>query len=96
MAKARHRDEQVEVADGQSLLTQPTALQPEAIADRIVDREHGDTVEEAGEDFHARYSATGRKYEYRIRNSAQREPHDFGQDRANSGCLRIARPAKRR
>ena len=31
-------------------------------------------VEEAGEDFHARYSATGRKYEYRIRNSAQREP----------------------
>jgi tRNA pseudouridine38-40 synthase len=31
-------------------------------------------VEEAGEDFHARYSATGRTYEYRIRNAPQREP----------------------
>jgi len=31
-------------------------------------------VEEAGEDFHARYSATGRAYEYRIRCGAQREP----------------------
>jgi tRNA pseudouridine38-40 synthase len=31
-------------------------------------------VEEAGEDFHARYSATGRTYEYRIRSAPQREP----------------------
>lgn len=31
-------------------------------------------VEEAGEDFHARFSATGRTYEYRIRNAPQREP----------------------
>lgn len=31
-------------------------------------------VEQAGEDFHARYSATGRTYEYRIRNAPQREP----------------------
>ncbi|MBU6423928.1 MAG: tRNA pseudouridine(38-40) synthase TruA [Chloroflexi bacterium] len=31
-------------------------------------------VEPASEDFHARYSATGRTYEYRIRNAPQREP----------------------
>lgn len=31
-------------------------------------------VEQAGEDFHARYSATGRTYEYRIRTAPQREP----------------------
>jgi tRNA pseudouridine38-40 synthase len=31
-------------------------------------------VEEADEDFHARYSATGRTYEYRIRNAPQRDP----------------------
>lgn len=31
-------------------------------------------VEEASEDFHARYSATGRTYEYRIRNAPQRDP----------------------
>jgi tRNA pseudouridine38-40 synthase len=31
-------------------------------------------VEPVGEDFHARYSATGRTYEYRIRNAPQREP----------------------
>ncbi len=31
-------------------------------------------VEEAGEDFHARFSATGRAYEYRIRCAPQRDP----------------------
>ncbi|MEK7285073.1 MAG: tRNA pseudouridine(38-40) synthase TruA [Chloroflexota bacterium] len=31
-------------------------------------------VEVAGEDFHARFSATGRTYEYRLRNAPQREP----------------------
>lgn len=31
-------------------------------------------VETASEDFHARYSATGRTYEYRIRNAPQRAP----------------------
>jgi tRNA pseudouridine38-40 synthase len=31
-------------------------------------------VEQAGADFHARYSATGRTYEYRIRTAPQREP----------------------
>lgn len=31
-------------------------------------------VEEAREDFHARFSATGREYEYRIRNAPQRDP----------------------
>ncbi|MDE3112182.1 MAG: tRNA pseudouridine(38-40) synthase TruA [Chloroflexota bacterium] len=42
------------------------ALLPADIAIRDVDV--------AGEDFHARYSATGRTYEYRIRNAPQREP----------------------
>src|SRR5712691_4345236 len=51
VAEARCRDEQVEVADGQSLLTQPAALQPEAIADPLVEWEDGYTVEEAGEDL---------------------------------------------
>ncbi|MBI3521945.1 MAG: tRNA pseudouridine(38-40) synthase TruA [Chloroflexi bacterium] len=31
-------------------------------------------VEPVGEDFHARYSATGRTYEYRIRNGPERHP----------------------
>jgi len=31
-------------------------------------------LSQAGEDFHARFSATGRTYEYRIRNAPQREP----------------------
>lgn len=31
-------------------------------------------VEETGAGYHARYSATGRTYEYRIRNAPQREP----------------------
>jgi tRNA pseudouridine38-40 synthase len=31
-------------------------------------------VEEASDDFHARFSATGRTYEYRIRCAPQREP----------------------
>jgi tRNA pseudouridine38-40 synthase len=31
-------------------------------------------VEEAGADFHARFSATGRAYEYRIRCAPQRDP----------------------
>lgn len=31
-------------------------------------------VEPAGEEFHARYSATGRTYEYRVRNAPARDP----------------------
>ncbi len=42
------------------------ALLPQDIAIR--------DVEEASEDFHARFSATGRAYEYRIRAGAHREP----------------------
>jgi len=42
------------------------ALLPEDIATR--------DVEEADEGFHARFSATGRTYEYRIRCAPQREP----------------------
>ncbi len=42
------------------------ALLPQDIAIR--------DVEEASEDFHARFSATGRAYEYRIRGGAHREP----------------------
>ncbi|MBI2325557.1 MAG: tRNA pseudouridine(38-40) synthase TruA [Chloroflexi bacterium] len=42
------------------------ALLPQDIAIR--------DVEEASDDFHARFSATGRAYEYRIRAGAHREP----------------------
>ena len=42
------------------------ALLPEDIAIR--------DVEDAGEGFHARFSATGRTYEYRIRCAPQRDP----------------------
>ena len=42
------------------------ALLPEDIADSA--------LEPAEESFHARYSATGRTYEYRIRNAAERDP----------------------
>ncbi len=51
MAEARRRDEQVEVADAKPLLAQLAALQPEAIADPLVEGEHGHSVEEAGENL---------------------------------------------
>lgn len=52
--------------DGATIRRGVNALLPADIA--IAD------VEEAGEDFHARFSATGRTYEYRIRSAPQREP----------------------
>jgi tRNA pseudouridine38-40 synthase len=52
--------------DPQSIRRGVNALLPEDIAIR--------DVEEAGEDFHARFSATGRTYEYRIRCAPQRDP----------------------
>lgn len=58
--------------DGASIGRGVNALLPADIA--IAD------VEEAGEDFHARYSATGRTYEYRIRNAPQREPLERGRE----------------
>jgi len=52
--------------DGATLRRGVNALLPADIAIR--------DVEEASEDFHARFSATGRTYEYWIRCAAQREP----------------------
>lgn len=52
--------------DAESIRRGINALLPADIAVR--------DVEEASEDFHARFSATGRTYEYRIRTAAQREP----------------------
>lgn len=51
--------------DGGALGRGVNALLPEDIAISA--------LEPAGEDFHARFSATGRTYEYRIRNSAVRD-----------------------
>ncbi len=52
--------------DGEAIRRGVNALLPADIAVR--------DVEEASADFHARYSATGRTYEYRIRNAPQRDP----------------------
>ena len=52
--------------DPQEIRSGVNALLPEDIAIR--------DVAEASEDFHARFSATGRTYEYRIRCAPQRDP----------------------
>ena len=52
--------------DQQAIRRGVNALLPEDIAIR--------DVEEVGEGFHARFSATGRTYEYRIRCAPQRDP----------------------
>ena len=52
--------------DGETLGRGVNALLPEDIAISA--------LEPAAEDFHARFSATGRTYEYRIRCAPQREP----------------------
>jgi len=52
--------------DGAALGRGVNALLPEDIA---ISR-----LEEVGDEFHARFSATGRTYEYRIRCAPQREP----------------------
>lgn len=52
--------------DGGTLGRGVNALLPEDIA---ISR-----LEEVGDEFHARFSATGRTYEYRIRCAAQRDP----------------------
>jgi tRNA pseudouridine38-40 synthase len=52
--------------DGGALGRGVNALLPEDIA--------VSAVEAVGDEFHARFSATGRRYEYRIRCAAQREP----------------------
>jgi tRNA pseudouridine38-40 synthase len=52
--------------DGEAIRRGVNALLPADIAIR--------DVGSASADFHARYSATGRTYEYRIRNAPQRDP----------------------
>ena len=52
--------------DGATIGRGVNALLPEDIA--------VSALEPAGEDFHARFSATGRTYEYRIRHQAERDP----------------------
>ncbi len=52
--------------DGSTMERGVNALLPEDIA--------VSGLEPAGETFHARFSATGRTYEYRIRNAATRDP----------------------
>lgn len=47
-------------------------------------------VEEAGADFHARRSATGRTYEYRIRVGAHREPLERHREHWVPGPLDVA------
>lgn len=44
-------------------------------------------VEEAGEHFHSRFSATGRTYEYRIRNAATRDPLERHREHWLPGAL---------
>lgn len=46
-------------------------------------------VEEASEDFHARYSATGRTYEYRIRSAPQRDPLERHREHWLTGPLDV-------
>ena len=52
--------------DGETMGRGVNALLPEDIAISA--------LEEAAEGFHSRFSATGRTYEYRIRNAATRDP----------------------
>jgi tRNA pseudouridine38-40 synthase len=52
--------------DGSTLERGVNALLPEDIAISA--------LEPAAEDFHARFSATGRTYEYRIRHAPERDP----------------------
>jgi tRNA pseudouridine38-40 synthase len=54
------------VLDGAALGRGVNALLPEDIA--------VSALEIVGEDFHARFSATGRTYEYRVRTASERQP----------------------
>jgi len=47
-------------------------------------------VEAASEDFHSRFSATGRTYEYRIRRSRTRDPREWRKEHWFPGSLDVA------
>lgn len=67
--------------DGGTLGRGVNALLPEDIAISA--------VEPVGDDFHARFSATGRTYEYRIRCAPQREPLERHREHWLTGPLDV-------
>jgi tRNA pseudouridine38-40 synthase len=68
--------------DGVTIGRGVNALLPEDIA--------VSTLEPAGEDFHARFSATGRTYEYRIRHGAERDPLERRRELHIAGPLDVS------
>ena len=65
--------------DGATIGRGVNALLPEDIA--------VSAIEPAAEDFHARFSATGRTYEYRIRHAAERDPLERRRELHIAGSL---------
>jgi tRNA pseudouridine38-40 synthase len=68
--------------DGVTIGRGVNALLPEDIA--------VSALEPAAEDFHARFSATGRTYEYRIRHAAERDPLERRRELHVTGPLDLA------
>jgi tRNA pseudouridine38-40 synthase len=68
--------------DGASIGRGVNALLPEDIA--------VSALEPAAEDFHARFSATGRTYEYRIRHASERDPLERRRELHIAGPLDVA------
>src|SRR2546429_6678239 len=68
--------------DGLSIGRGVNALLPEDIA--------VSALQPAAEDFHARFSATGRTYEYRIRHGRERDPLERRRERHVGGDLDVA------
>jgi tRNA pseudouridine38-40 synthase len=68
--------------DGVTIGRGVNALLPEDIA--------VSALEPAAEDFHARFSATGRTYEYRIRHAPEREPLERRRELHIAGPLDVA------
>jgi len=68
--------------DGATIGRGVNALLPEDIA--------VSALEPAAEDFHARFSATGRTYEYRIRHSRERDPLERHRELHLAGPLDLA------
>ena len=68
--------------DGVTIGRGVNALLPEDIA--------VSALEPAAEDFHARFSATGRTYEYRIRQAPERDPLERHRELHIAGALDVA------
>ncbi|TMC74438.1 MAG: tRNA pseudouridine(38-40) synthase TruA [Chloroflexi bacterium] len=68
--------------DGVTIGRGVNALLPEDIA--------VSALEPAAEDFHARFSATGRTYEYRIRHAPERDPLERRRELHIAGALDVA------